>query len=83
MTQEPTCAIIAFMNEIEITIKGVVGSGKSTIGQLIIKALYEEGLADITVNDQEEMPSMAYFQARTKSLREKNTKFTINMVQTK
>lgn len=69
------------MNKIEITIKGDDGSGKSTIGQLIQKALIDEGLTKITINDQEERPpSMAFFQARTKSLREKNTEITINMV---
>jgi ABC-type glutathione transport system ATPase component len=71
------------MNKIEITIKGTVGSGKTTIGQLIMKALKAEGLDNIVVNDQEELPSMAYYPARTKSLREKHTELTINMVQAK
>lgn len=68
---------------IEIDIKGDVGAGKSTICQLIEKALKQEGLTNVTITDviNEEVPSMAYFQSRTKSLRDKNLKVKIRMVQ--
>ena len=68
---------------VEIVIKGDVGAGKSTLCQLIQKALKEENITNVTVDDETRgnMPSMAFFQSRTKALREKNAEIRIRTEQ--
>ena len=74
-----------FSPVVEIVIRGDIGCGKTTIGQLIQKALIGEGLTNVNITDvsDEKLPTMAYFQSRTKSLRDKNTEFRIKMVELK
>lgn len=64
---------------VEIVIRGDVGCGKSTICQIIQKAFKEENLTNLTINDETRgnMPSMAFYQSRIKSLRENNIEIRI------
>lgn len=69
---------------VEIVIRGDVGCGKSTICQLIQKALKAENITNVTLNLDEKggnEPSMTYYQCRTKSLRHKNTEIRIRTEQ--
>ncbi len=67
-------------NEVEITIKGTCGSGKSTIARLIAEALHRNGFSNIVHTDDASewvwKSSKKEQGKRLKTLRERKTKIS-------
>ena len=69
---------------VEIIVKGDVGAGKTTISQLIEKALRAESLSNYTVVDDEwdSMPKLETFSRRIEAMKEKNVDIRVKVEQT-
>jgi type II secretory pathway predicted ATPase ExeA len=67
---------------IEIVVSGDVGAGKSTICQLIEKALKGESLSNYTVTDEECLVKNETFSRRIEALKQKKVEIKIKVEQT-
>jgi len=67
---------------IEITVSGDVGAGKSTVCQLIEKALKGESLSNYTVTDEECLVKNDTFSRRIEALKQKKVEIKIKVEQT-
>jgi type II secretory pathway predicted ATPase ExeA len=67
---------------IEIVVSGDVGAGKSTICQLIEKALKGESLSNYTVTDEECLVKNETFSRRIEALKQKKVEIKIKVKQT-